>query len=51
MNWLALNYAEGDTLTSLPGFSPSVGYHCQLASREIKPEEPQQQELEADKPE
>jgi len=30
MNWLALNYAEGETLINRPHFSPQTNYRCQI---------------------
>ena len=33
-NWLALNYAEGETLTNLPRFSSPIGFKCQVVSKE-----------------
>ena len=31
MNWLALNYAEGDTLANRPRFSPQTTSRCQIS--------------------
>ncbi|MCL2021468.1 MAG: transglutaminase-like domain-containing protein [Betaproteobacteria bacterium] len=38
MNWLALNYAENETLGNLPRFLPKTDYTCQLVSRETHTE-------------
>jgi len=35
MNWLALNYAEGETLMNRPRFSPQTNYRCQIASHPV----------------
>jgi transglutaminase-like putative cysteine protease len=36
MNWLALNYIEGEAPGNLPRFSPQTGYHCQVSSQETR---------------